>query len=116
MSNNLTLRLSAVGHVLISRNRRVGSPWRWGRALVAAVILATGGIMFTTFVWAWTDLHYITLNYQISQAQENKKQLLNLNRKLRIELANLTAISRLEKQAAEYGMAAPLPSQVINLP
>jgi cell division protein FtsL len=116
MSSQITLRLNSVGQVLISRNRRVGYSWRWGRVVVAAVMVATVGIMFTSLFWAWTDLHYITLNYQISQAEENKKQLLDLNRKLRIELSNLTTISRLEKLAAEYGMGPPQPSQVINLP
>ena len=45
-----------------------------------------------------------------------QKQYLDLNRKLRIELACLTSIHRLEKLAAEYGMGAPQPSQVVNLP
>lgn len=116
MSSNLTLRMNSVGQILISRNRKVAHPWRWGQAMVAALILATAGIMFTSFFWAWTDLHYITLSYQISQAQETQKEYLDLNRKLRIELVNLTAISRLEKLAGEYGMGPPQPSQVINLP
>lgn len=116
MPSNITLRLTTAGQVLISRNRRVSHPWRWGKAVVAAVVLATAGVIFASLFWAWTDLQYITMSYQMSQAQETQKQFLDLNRKLRIELANLTAISRLERLAGEYGMAPPKPSQVVNLP
>jgi cell division protein FtsL len=116
MLSNLTLRLSAAGHVFISKNRRVAHPWRWGRMMVAAVVLATASILFTSIFLAWADLQYLTNSYQISQAQEIQKQYLDLNNKLRLELACLTAISRLEKLAADYGMAAPQPHQVVNLP
>jgi hypothetical protein len=115
MPANLTLRVSHVGQVLITRNRKVGKPWRWAWVGVAAVVLANAGVLCLCLFWAWADLQYITHSYEISQAQETQKHLLDLNRKLRIELANLTAISRLEKLAAEYGMGSPQPGQVINL-
>ncbi len=116
MPSNLTIRLTAVGQDLVSRNRRLSQPWRWGKAVVAAVVLATAAVMCTSLFYAWNDLQYLTLSYQISQAQEAQKQYLDLNRKLKIELANLTAISRLEKMAAAYNMGAPQPSQVVTLP
>jgi len=116
MPGNLTLRLTAAGQVFISKNRRLSHPWRWGKAIVTTVVLATAAILFVSLFLAWGDLQYITQNYQISQAQEIQKQHLDLNRKLRIELACLTSISRLEKLAAEYGMGAPQPSQVVTLP
>jgi hypothetical protein len=116
MPSNLTLRLTTVGQIFISKNRKLSHPWRWGRIIVGAVVLTTVGILFSTIFLAWADLNYITQSYQISQAQEIQKQHLDLNRKLRIELACLTSISRLEKLAAEYGMGAPHPSQVVKLP
>ena len=116
MAGNLSLRLTAAGHYLISKNRKVSHPWRWGRAAVAGLVLATVGVLFTCLFLAWADLQFITQNYQISQAQETQKQYLDLNRKLRIELSVLTAVSRLEKLAAQYGMEAPQPHQVVNLP
>jgi len=116
MPNNLTIRLTTAGQVFISRNRRVGHPWRWGKIAVTVVVLATAGVFFTSLVLAWADLQFITQSYQISQAQEIQKQYLDLNRKLRIELACLTSIHRLEKLSTEYGMGAPQPSQVVNLP
>ncbi len=115
MPANLALRLSAA-EVYISKNRKASHPWRWSGVLVAALVLGTAAVLFTCLFLAWADLQYITESYQISRAQESQKQLLDLNRKLRIELSNLTAIARLEKLAAQYGMEAPQPSQVINLP
>ena len=116
MPANLALRLSTAGQVFISKNRRLSHPWRWGRALVASLVLATVGVLFTCMFLAWADLQYITQSYQISQGQETQKQYLDLNRKLRIELSVLTSVPRLEKLAAQYGMEAPQPSQVVNLP
>ena len=116
MPNNLTLRLTTAGQVFISRNRKVSHPWRWGKIAVTAVVLVTAGVFFTSLLLAWADLQYITQSYQISQAQDLKKQYLDLNGKLRIELASLTSIHRLEKLAAEYDMGVPQPSPVVNLP
>ncbi len=116
MPSNLTLRLSMAGQVFISKNRRVGQPWRWSRIVVTAVVLATAGVFITSTFMAWADLQYITQSYQISQAQEIQKQYLDLNRKLKIEMASLTSIHRLEQLAAQYDMGAPQPSQVVNLP
>ena len=116
MPGNLALRLGAAGQVFISKNRRVSHPWRWGSALVGGLVLATMGLLCAGMCLAWTDLQFITQSYQISQAQESQKQLLDLNRKLRIEYSNLTGTSRLEKLAAQFGMEAPQSTQVVNLP
>jgi cell division protein FtsL len=85
--------------------------------VMAALILVTAGVMLTSLIWAWANLQIVTLNYQISQGQETMKQYLEMNQKLRVELSNIMAISRLEKLAVEtYGMGAPQPQQVLYLP
>jgi cell division protein FtsL len=116
MSNNLTLRLSAVGQVFVSKNRKVGHPTRWGRIIVAFLVLTSATVFCTSVFLSWTELQYLTQNYQISQAQELQKQYLEMNRKLRIELASLTSVKRLEDLAQQYNMGPPQPSQVVNLP
>jgi cell division protein FtsL len=116
MANNLTLRLTAAGQVFVSKNRKVGQPWLWSRIVVTLVVLATAAVFCTSLTLAWADLQYINQSYEISQAQEIQKQYLDLNRKLRIELACLTSVQRLEQLAAQYDMGAPQPSQVVNLP
>jgi cell division protein FtsL len=118
MPTNLTLRLTAVSHTLLARNRKVSRQQsKWGRAAVAALILVTAGVMLTSLIWAWANLQIVTLNYQISQTQDTMKQHLEINRKLQVELSSMMAISRLEKLAVEtYEMGAPQPHQVIYLP
>lgn len=118
MPANLTLRLTAVSHTLLARNRKVARQHStWGRAVVATLILVTAGVMLTSLIYAWANLQIVTLNYQISQGQESMKQYLDLNQKLRVELSSIMAISRLEKLAVEtYGMGAPQPHQIIHLP
>jgi len=118
MARQVTLRLSSVEQLFMSRNRKVArrsSPW--GKAGVMLLVLAASGFILASMVWAWANLQQLTLNYQISQAQEAQTQYLEMNRKLRIEHSNLTSISRLERLAEEhYGMGAPQPSQVVQLP
>ncbi len=116
MPGNLAIRLSAAGQVFISKNRKVSHPWRWGKAAVAGLVVATMGVLLTGMFLAWANFQYVTHSYRISRAEETKKQALDLNSKLRIELAVLTAAPRLEKLAAQYGMEAPQPSQVVTLP
>lgn len=116
MATNLTLRLSAVSHSLLARNRKVPtqeSPW-W-KVLVSGLILAATGIVFTCLFWAWANLQITTMNYQIAQGLELKKQHLELNKKLRVELSNLTSIARLEQMAATYNMGPPAPGQVVKV-
>ena len=118
MARQVTLRLSSVEQIFMSRNRKVArQSSSWGRAGVMFLVLAAAGFIIASVVWAWANLQQVTLNYQISQAQEVQKQYLELNRKLRIEHSSLTSISRLERLAEEqYGMGAPQPSQVVRLP
>lgn len=120
MAGNLTLRLSSVEQLFITRNRKVAvasQTSRWGKAGMLVLVLVTAGFVFSSLIWAWGSHQQTALNYQISQAQETQKQFLELNRKLRIELSNLTSISRLERLAVEhYGMGPPQPYQVVNLP
>ena len=118
MPGNITLRLSSVEQLFISRNRKVVSQSRsWGRVGVWVLVLVAAGFVIASGVWTWANHHQTALNYQISQAQETQKQFLDLNRKLRIELSNLTSISRLERLAVEhFDMGPPQPYQVVHLP
>lgn len=116
MPANLTLRLSAVSHSLMARNRKVRtqeSPW--SKALVIGLILAAMGIVITCVFWAWASLQITTLNYQIAQGREIKKQHMELNKKLRVELSNLTSIARLEHLAATFDMGPPASGQVVKV-
>jgi cell division protein FtsL len=116
MPTNLAVRLSAVSHTIVARNRKVRTQENtWGKMLVAGLILVTVGIILTSLFWAWSNLQSTTLNYQISQGKETQKQMLELNRKLRVEYSNLKSIARLEKLAQTYEMGPPGPGQVVQV-
>jgi cell division protein FtsL len=118
MAGNLTLRLTSVEELFVTRNRKLAaSSSRWGKIVVLGLVLVTAGFIFSSLIWAWGSHQQTNLHYQISQGQETQKQFLELNRKLLIELSSLTSISRLERLAVEkYGMGHPQQHQVINLP
>jgi cell division protein FtsL len=119
MPSNVTLRLSSVEQLFASRNRKVASQQssQWGKVGVMVLVLFVAGFIISSLVWAWANLQQTTLNYQISQAQEMQKQYFELNRRLRVELSNLTSISRLEKLAVEqFGMGPPQPYQIVQVP
>jgi hypothetical protein len=116
MPTNLALRLSAVSHRLIARNRKVSTQEsNWVKVLVAGLILTGLSIVFSCVFWAWTNLQTTTLNYQIAQAREIKKQHMELNKKLRVEFSNLTSIARLEQLAAAFEMGPPAPGQIVKV-
>jgi cell division protein FtsL len=118
MARNVTIRVSSVEQLFLSRNRKVASQSsRWEKTGMWVMVLIAAGFIISSVVWAWANFQQTNLNYQISQAQETQKQYLELNRKLRIELSNLTSISRLERLAVEqFGMGPPQPCQVVRLP
>lgn len=118
MARHVTLRLSSVEQLFVSRNRKVASQSSpWGKAGVVVLVIAAAGFIIASAVWAWANLQQTTLNYQISQLKETQKQYRELNDRLRIELSNLTSISRLESLAvAEYEMGPPQPFQIVRLP
>uniref|UniRef100_A0A7V4LD38 Cell division protein FtsL n=1 Tax=Desulfobacca acetoxidans TaxID=60893 RepID=A0A7V4LD38_9BACT len=117
MPGNLTLRLSAAGHTLVSRNRKVrAQEHRWVHFLVWGLLSAAGAVILMFLVLSYTSHRATELNYQISQALEVQKKHLELNRQLRVEYSHLTSISRLEKLAAEYEMGPPGPGQVVQVP
>ena len=117
MARQVTLRLSSVEQLFISRNRKVVTQSsRWGNTGVWLLVLVAAGFIFSSVLWAWANLQQTNLNYQISHYQETQKQYLDLNEKLRLELSSLTSIRHLEKLAAENGMGPPQPCQVVRLP
>lgn len=76
----------------------------------AAVLVLTGCLV------TWSHLQVIAFNYQISRFYQEKKDLDDLKRKLKVELSNLQSLDRLDRLAAEkYHMAPPEPHQVIVL-
>lgn len=112
-------RSVALEKVLVGNNRRPITDYAiphlgWGKLFVTVMLLSM--LVLAGCLFAWSHLQVITQNYQISQLYKEQKELEDWNRKLRVELASLKSLSRLERLAMEkYNMAPPEPHQVINL-
>ncbi|MFP3867467.1 MAG: cell division protein FtsL [Desulfobacteraceae bacterium] len=119
MIRNRTARASLIDQVFFPDNRKVKrhSPvLQLGKTKFLSFFLVLAAAVATALLFVYTDLKYITLNYQISEAFSQQKQLYDLNRKLRIELTNLKSLGRLEKLAVEkYNMAPPESGQIVYL-
>lgn len=58
-------------------------------------------------------VHQVKLSYRLEQLRQTRGQLEEVNRQLRVELATLRALARIESKArGELGMLSPSRSQV----
>jgi cell division protein FtsL len=78
-----------------------------------ALVVAAGFIGCSLF-YVWSHHQIISLGYEISQASGEEQQLLEENKKLRLELAALKAPSRIERMAQQkLGFVTPQKEQLI---
>ena len=70
-------------------------------------------IAFSLF-YVWSRVLVINLGYDLSQAMEIQRKLVQDNKKLQIEIATLKSLARIERIAQdELDMEKPLPGQII---
>jgi cell division protein FtsL len=63
--------------------------------------------------YVWLHVHTINLSYDIARSQKQKQELLELNKKLRIQLANLKSPERIEGIAlSQLGLRPPEKGQI----
>ncbi len=80
--------------------------------LLSAILLffLIGG----SLVYVWSRIQVIQVGYEISNAMKAGRELVEENKRLRVEAATLKSYSRIERIAAEeLGMMKPGPGQVI---
>jgi len=77
-----------------------------------------GGIMLVGIIfYTWLQVQIVNLSYDLSRAQKQRKELVEINKKLRIQLANLKAPDRIEQIALnQLGLRPPQRGQVEMLP
>jgi len=83
----------------------------------------TGFLFFTLLMmfmigaslfYVWSRIQVIQLGYEISNAMKQERALLEANKKLRLEIAELKSYGRIEKIAVEQlNMSKPTPDQVV---
>jgi cell division protein FtsL len=82
-----------------------------GAVLLGGILL--GGVIF----YVWLQVQIVNLSYDLSRSQKQRKELVEINKKLRIQLANLKAPDRIEQIALnQLGLRPPQRGQVEILP
>ena len=66
--------------------------------------------------YVWSNFEGTQIGYDLSRLQEEARELTELNRKLRLELATMKSPQFLEKQIRALGLKEASPDQIIILP
>lgn len=67
-----------------------------------------------TMVYVWQHFASIEVGYKVEAAKQQMEQLREANRQLRLQEATLTDPERIHTIAAQLGLSAPLPGQVVR--
>lgn len=80
---------------------------------VLLVLILMGELLFYT----WCRVQSIKTGYNITAEKRRNKELINLQKNLRVELANLKSPDRIGRIARErLGLIMPDPGQIIVIP
>ncbi len=73
-------------------------------------------VVVVFFVYLWSRLTVVNLGYEISMANARKAELIEENRRLRVEYMELSSLERIERIAStELGLTYPTGKQIINI-
>ena len=102
------------GYVTLRKgNRKAGVSFLADNGRFTFVFSVTFIFVIFALLFVWTNHESVQVGYSISALQKEQTDLTDANRKLKVELANLTALYRLEKVAKEeLGMVTPGPEQL----
>ena len=89
---------------------RVKRSYKTAFSLFLVIAIFICGLIF----FVWSRLQITHLGYQISQANSTQQKLLKLNKQMKVEVASLKSLSRIESIAKnQLGLINPEPHQVI---
>jgi len=83
------------------------------QAMVATVTLLL--LMGSGIGHVWSNFEMTQKGYNISQLKNEEMRQMDINRKLRLELAVLKSPQNLEAMAKKLGLKQPTPEQIIVL-
>ncbi len=75
-----------------------------------------GLITACALFYLYTGVKGLSVSYQVSQTRQGQAELVELGRRLRVELNNLRSPERLERAAARMGLAPAPPERTRVLP
>jgi hypothetical protein len=113
MSQAQAHRLKAC-HVTVRKgNRRAVVP-EWARVQRIWPVFGSALIfVIFCFIYVWSSHQSVRVGYTISERLKERTHLMEMNRQYKVELANLTALDRLEHLATnQLGLIAPSATQV----
>ena len=113
MAHVQTQRLRA-GYPSVRKGNRKAkvSYWDKGHRFFLAFSMALVFVGFA-LVFVWSNYQGVQTGYVIASLHQEQTRLIDLRRKLKLELANLTSLDRLEKAAkSRLGLITPKPDQV----
>ena len=114
VSNARAERLSRAAYVTVRKGNRKSatSYWAEGGRWILAVLTALICVTFA-FLFVWSNHQSVQVGYAVSSLHREQAELSDLNRKYKVEIANLTSLDRLEQAAkTELGLVTPGSHQV----
>ena len=105
-----TVAIGQVGAVRETRSAARGVD----RSLVLVTVAMAAIFIVCALFSVWAHHHVITLGYEISQANQEEQELLQANKKLRLEVASLKSPGRIQGTAVrDLGFTNPQKDQLI---
>ena len=72
--------------------------------------------MGSSISYVWSNYEGTQIGFDLSRLQKDERALLELNKKLKVELATIKSPQNLEAAARSLGLKDASPEQIINLP
>jgi hypothetical protein len=93
-------------------NRRPAGGTRWVLVSLKQALCLLGILTISSLFYIYTEARALDLSYQASRAASVQRELVELGRRLRVELNSLRSPERLEREGARLGLAPPPPERV----
>lgn len=93
---------------MFRREARVASV----RSIVIAMVLVTCTLVALAIVHVTRQHDVLRLGYQLDREAQHVRQLREINRRLEVELATLTAPERIRRLATQLGMTTVAPDRI----
>ena len=114
INRNRIIQNTHIKHSKKTKKRAVFSNFNSRQILTAILLFVV--FMGTSIGYVWSNFEYTQIGYNLSQLQQEELRLLEVNRKLKLELAMLRAPQNIEPKAVnELYMKPPTPDQIIVL-
>jgi len=102
---------------LLDRKSREEGPVRKGFGTLAFTLFVVTILIAFYLVFVWSRLWVVNLGYRVSQALKEQKELVEVNKKLRVERATLISPERIDLYARQkLGMRDSQENQIRFVP